>query len=444
MSKSKGILRQWLSKQPSWLFCAYAIMAAFSTYACMYAFRKPVSVALFADASYWGVSLKVLYLSSQMLGYALSKVVGIKFIAELKQQGRAAGICKLIGLAALALLGFALVPPPYNIPFMFLNGLPLGMVWGFVFSYLEGRRVTEVLAAGLCTSFIVASGVVKSVGSYLMLHMAISEHWMPLATALLFVPLLVSSVWLLDQLPSPNQDDIAARRARVPMDKAARLDYLQHYGRGLAMLTLAYVLLSLFRDLRDNFVADIWADVGISGSPLIYTLTEVPVALMILSVIAMMMLIKSNRRALAVNHLCIGFGCLITAAASWLYWQQLISPVIWMVSIGMGLYLAYVPFNSVLFERLLACTDKPGNAGFLIYIADACGYVGSVALMLSASWLSADINWVGLIKNAGFWVGIIGMLTTWLSWRYFSTRLTPTTRSDSAYLSAPATNSSTS
>ena len=56
----------------------------------------------------------------------------------------------------VALLLFALVPAPYNFGCLFLNGLPLGMVFGLVLSFLEGRRLTEALAAGLCASFIVA------------------------------------------------------------------------------------------------------------------------------------------------------------------------------------------------------------------------------------------------------------------------------------------------
>ena len=50
---------------------------------------------------------------------------------------------------------------------MFINGLPLGMVFGLVMAYLEGRRQTEMLAAVLCASFIVSSGFVKSVGKWL-------------------------------------------------------------------------------------------------------------------------------------------------------------------------------------------------------------------------------------------------------------------------------------
>lgn len=59
---------------------------------------------------------------------------------------------------------FTVVPDGWRPLAMFLNGLPLGMVWGLVVWYLEGRRVAEVLLAGLSCSFIIASGAVKDVG----------------------------------------------------------------------------------------------------------------------------------------------------------------------------------------------------------------------------------------------------------------------------------------
>ena len=81
---------------------------------------------------------------------------------------------------------------------MFLNGLPLGMIWGLVFGYMEGRRVSEVLGAILCASFILSSGVVKSVGAWLMSGVARA----PVLDArrrrgAVFFPLLFVSVWVL-------------------------------------------------------------------------------------------------------------------------------------------------------------------------------------------------------------------------------------------------------
>ena len=98
----------------------------------------------------------------------------------------------LVGIAGVALVLFAITPAPYNIIWMLVNGFPLGMIWGLVFSYLEGRKNTEILGAGLCVSFIVSSGVVKSMGKYVMLSWGVSEFWMPFVTAMIFaIPLVI-------------------------------------------------------------------------------------------------------------------------------------------------------------------------------------------------------------------------------------------------------------
>src|SRR5690606_34748483 len=100
---------------------------------------------------------------SQVAGYALSKAAGIKFNSELPHRLRALALVGLIVWAELALIVFALVPPEGKVVAIFVNGLPLGAVWGVVFSFLEGRRSSEILGAALSCSYIVASGAVKTV-----------------------------------------------------------------------------------------------------------------------------------------------------------------------------------------------------------------------------------------------------------------------------------------
>jgi hypothetical protein len=386
----------------------------------MYAFRKPIAVALFEDMAYWGISLKVLYLIAQILGYALSKFIGIKVVSELTGNNRALGILVLIGIAAISLLFFAIVPAPWNIGFMFLNGIPLGMVWGFVFSFLEGRKVTEVLAAGLCASFIVASGVVKSVGSYLMLSGGVSEFWMPFTTGAVFILPLLVSTYLLQQVPDPDAEDRVARCVRNPMTGIQRWQVLKKYGFGLGLLVVAYLLLTILRDLRDNFAADIWAGLGYGGSPEIFTLTELPIAVIVLLMIAAMVVIKNNRRALAINHLMILFGLALTGASTLLLQAEVVGPEFWMILSGLGLYMAYVPFNSVLFDRLIASFNVVANVGFLIYLSDSFGYLGSVAVMIYKNLGQGQLNWFEFLQVVSLWVACIGCVCVAASWISFS------------------------
>src|SRR5438105_2204902 len=143
---------KWLSKLPGFWFVLYASLVAFCLYTCVYAFRKTFSAGTFEGSSFLQVSYKSWLVIFQVIGYALSKFIGIKIISELKSSYRAVGIALMVGIAGFSWFLFAIMPSPYNVIFLFTNGLPLGMVWGMVFGYLEGRRYTEVLGAGLSIS----------------------------------------------------------------------------------------------------------------------------------------------------------------------------------------------------------------------------------------------------------------------------------------------------
>ena len=143
----------WLQRQHPALLAIWAMAAAFTAYGCMYAFRKPFTAAAFAG-SFGGIDYKTLLVLSQLAGYTISKFLGIKFVSEATAGRRVFMVLGLIGTAEAALLAFAYTPAPWNAAWLFLNGLPLGMVWGLIFAFLEGRRVTEFMALGLSLSLI--------------------------------------------------------------------------------------------------------------------------------------------------------------------------------------------------------------------------------------------------------------------------------------------------
>jgi len=379
--KINNKISSWLKNSNQYLFSIYAVLAAFSTYACMYAFRKPFTAATFAGLSIVGIDLKTALITLQVVGYMLSKFIGIKFVSEMPPQKRAWSIIALIVIAEISLLLFAVVPLPYNIIFLFFNGLPLGMVWGLVFSFLEGRKLTELLGAGLSISFIISSGFVKSVGVIVMESFGFNEFQMPFITGLIFTIPLIFFVWMLNQIPPPSIEDENLRTKRKPMNKEDRKKFFHNYAAGIIILTIIYMFLSAFRDMRDNFVADVWKELGYNSQPFIFTFTELPIALVVLIIVGSMFLIKDNLKAFLINHYLILFGILLTGLSSLLYQIGLISPIIWMIGVGLGLYLGYVPFNCILFDRFIAVSRTAANAGFLIYIADSFGYLASVATL---------------------------------------------------------------
>jgi hypothetical protein len=392
-------LSTWLERAPAPAFAAYAGTVAFATYFCMYAFRKPFAAASFAGLHLWGtgIELKTAFVVSQIIGYTISKFVGIKVCSEISAAGRAAALLVLIGVAEGALLLFALVPPDWRVFAMLLNGLPLGMVWGLVVAYLEGRRTSELLLAGLSCSFIVSSGVVKDVGSWLMKAWAVSESWMPFATGLLFAPLFVLSVVLLDHLPRPSEADVVARAERAPMNASARLDFMRQFFPGLLGLIVVYFFLTAYRDFRDNYGVEIFRLLGYEGKPAIFTKTELPVAFGVMASLALLSLVRDNKRGLLGAFGIMGFGAALLGLGTLMFDLGQLSGATWMLVVGLGSYLVYVPFNSVLFDRMIAHTRVRGTAVFAIYVADAVGYTGSIGIQIFK-----DIGQAGTTRLAFF------------------------------------------
>lgn len=409
---------EWLRETNDIAFSTYAIIASFCTYSCMYAFRKPFAVATFENMEVWGIDYKVLLITAQVIGYTLSKFIGIKIVSEMTSERRAKNILLLTAIAGLSLLLFAFIPAPYNIIFLFTNGLPLGMIWGLVFSYLEGRRYTEVLGAGLSVSFIFSSGLVKSVGKFLLLH-GISPFWMPFITGIIFFIPMLFFVWMLNRLPPPTAQDEKLRTKRKPMNRNDRIKFLKTFAPGLALLIATYALLTAFRDFRDNFAAEIWKGLGQGDSALIFTSTEVPITLGVLLVLGSVVFIKNNTIALYINHLIVIAGMLIVGLSTYLFEVNLIDPAAWMMLVGFGLYLGYVPFNSIFFDRLIAAFRYISNVGFVMYVADAFGYLGSVGIMFYKEFGHTHMSWLKFFISSSYILTFLGTILMFISLLYF-------------------------
>ena len=397
----------------------YGAFASFGTYFCMYAFRKPFTVATFEDLSFAGVDYKIILIIAQVLGYMLSKFIGIKVISELQPNKRIYYLLGLILAAEASLLLFALTPAPYNFIFMFLNGLPLGMVWGIVFSYLEGRKFTEFLGVALCSSFIVSSGAVKSVGLLVMENWQVSQFWMPSVAGGVFLVPFVFFAWLLNRIPQPSEEDKRLRTERKPMNGKDRKRVFLTFLFPIIILIFFYTFLTALRDFRDNFSREIWDALGFGGDAAIYTISELPIALLVLVIIGFLGVIKNNYKAFVSYHYLLLFGTIGIGLSTLLFQIGLISPIFWMISVGFGLYICYVPFNCIFFDRMIATFRIKGNAGYLIYLADAFGYLGSMGVLLYKNFGQNKLSWLHFFMTSTYLIAALGTIITLVSLFYF-------------------------
>ncbi|MFD1619800.1 DUF5690 family protein [Thalassotalea marina] len=420
-----SVISNFLQRSNTFVFVIYASSAAFMTYFCMYAFRKPFSVGKFeqVDAFMGVLDFKIALVLAQVFGYLLSKFIGIKVVSELTANRRALALLSLVMAAQLALILFALVPESLKPLMMFLNGIPLGMIWGIVFSFLEGRKTSEILGAFLSVTFIVASGLVRTVGQWLILDLNVSEYWMPATTGAIFILPLFLSVYFLAQTPAPSPSDKLARQARAPMNGQQRLAFFLRFAPGILLLISSFLLFTGLRDFRDNFSAEIWQALGHGEEPAIFAYAGIRIAGVVLFVLAAMVVIKNNTTAFLSNHGFILLGCALLGGTTYAFEQQWIDGKSWMVWLGAGLYIAYIPYNCFLFDRMISAVGSTANAGFLIYLADSAGYLGSVSILLYRTFASPDISWLEFFIQLCYLVATLGGALVIGSMLYFSVRL---------------------
>lgn len=391
-------------KLSDFLFILWAGGAALLSYSLVYALRKPYTAAAFEDLEVFNMDYKVAVTVVQILGYVMSKFMGIKLISELKREDRLRFILMSIVMAELSLVFFGLLSAPYNIAAMFLNGLSLGCMWGVIFSYIEGRRMTDILASLLGVSMVISSGAAKSVGLYVMDTWQVSEFWMPALIGAVALPLLALLGYSLNRLPEPTAEDIAMKSERETLNGRQRWELFKNFMPFLVMLFIANIAIVVLRDIKEDFLVNI-IDVS-NYSPWLFTQIDSVVTLVILTIFGLMVLVRDNVKALTVLYGLIITGMIVMTIVSFGHEQLNLSPVSWLFIQSLCLYMAYLTFQTIFFDRFIACFKIRGNVGFFIVTTDFLGYTGTVLVLVLKEFMGAHIDWKVFYNQLAGYVGI--------------------------------------
>ena len=402
------------------LFILWARGAALLSYSLVYALRKPFTAASFENAEFFDMDYKVVVTISLILGYVVSKFIGIKLISELQSEERFKFILTSVLLAEASLILFGLLSTPFNVAAMFLNGLSLGCMWGVIFSFIEGRRVTDILASLLGVSMVISSGTAKSVGLYVMNHLHVSEFWMPALIGAVALPLLLLLGWALNKLPEPNKEDIAMKLERETLNGKQRWELFKSFMPFLSMLFIANIAIVVLRDIKEDFLVNI-IDVS-AYSPWLFAQIDSVVTLIILGIFGLMVLVKDNLKALSVLFGLIIAGMIVMSVVSFGQQQLRLSPVIWLFIQSLCLYIAYLTFQTIFFDRFIACFRIRGNVGFFIVTTDFLGYTGTVLVLVLKEFCNPDIDWAVFYNRFAGYVGIFCCVTFVCSFVYLHQR----------------------
>lgn len=327
----------------------------------------------------------------QIAGYFLAKLIGIKVISELKRENRLRFIILSVALAEASLVLFGCLPRPFNVFALFFNGLSLGCMWGVIFSFLEGRRVTDLLASLMGLSIALSSGTAKSIGLWVMDGLHINEFWMPAFIGAFAFPLLSLLGWLMTRMPQPTEADKALRTERVTMDGEARRRVFRSYMPVLTLLFAATLFITVLQDIKEDFLVKI-IDVEAAGlSSWAFAKVDATVTLIILGLFALLSMVRSHMRALLLLLGLVTAGTLTLSFVAFHYDTLQLPPMLWLFLQSLSLYTVYLSFQTLFFERFIACFRIRGNVGFFIITLDFIGYAGTVLVLVVKEWLSPDV-----------------------------------------------------
>ena len=398
-------LKSAASNMPDWLFVLWAGGTALLSYSLVYALRKPFTAAEFDGLQVAGMDYKIVVSIIQLIGYVCAKMLGIKFISELKPEGRLKFIIGSAALSEASLVAFGLLPAPYNIFALFFNGLSLGCMWGVIFSFLEGRRTTDILASIMGVSMALSSGVAKSLGLYALHDLGVSEFWMPALVGALAFPLLCLMGWMMTKFPAPTAADIAARTQRVTLDGRQRWQLFVRFMPLLIMLFGANLLLTVQRDIKEDFIVCIIDVSQVSSWAFAYIDSIATVVL--LGAFALLSAVGNHLRALCLLLIfsTIGMGTIAFLGAEA---EALDIPTTaWLFMQTFCIDIAYLSFQTIFFERFIACFKVKGNVGFFIITIDFVGYLGTLALLLFKEFMAPHVDWTSFYNGMSVYVGII-------------------------------------
>ena len=162
-------------------------------------------------------------------------------------------------------------------------------------------------------------------------------------------------------------------------------------------------MLLVLRDIKEDFLVNI-LDMS-NQSSWLFARIDTIVTLVILGIFALFIFCRSNIKALLSLMVLVIAGCLTMTYVSFQYEAFVSRPITWLFIQSLSLYIAYLTFQTIFFDRFIACFRIKGNVGFFIALIDFIGYLGTVSLLSVKELLDIDLEWFVWFNHIACFVG---------------------------------------
>ena len=230
---------------------------------------------------------------------------------------------------------------------------------------------------------------------------------MPALIGAVALPLLAGLGYILDHLPKPTAEDKALRVERVTLDRQQRWELFRNFAPVLTLLFFANLFLTVLQDVKEDFLVKI-IDVNAAGlSSWVFAKVDGVVTLIILAVFATLALVKSHIKVLSTLLTLVIAGAVTLSFVAFNYDSLQLSPLVWLFIQSLCLYFSYLSFQTIFFDRFIACFRIRGNVGFFIAMVDSIGYTGTVLVLVFKECFNPNLDWLEFYNTMAGTVGIV-------------------------------------
>ena len=195
---------------------------------------------------------------------------------------------------------------------------------------------------------------------------------------------------------------------------------------------VVFIFVTAFRDFRDSYQIEILGGLGLENENAIFTRTETIVTLCAMTALVVMKLLDSRKWGVIPNLLFMMLAFLTLGASTFLYDRGVVDGFTWIVLTGVGAYLAYVPCDTIFYERVISSTGWVGTAVFMACVMDAGGYTGSVALQIYKNLGSGDVSYLDFFRQLCYFSTFFGVGLIAIGLVYFPYKARQRRREDAA------------
>lgn len=129
--------------------------------------------------------------------------------------------------------------------------------------------------------------------------------------------------------------------------------------------------------------------------------------LIILAVFATLALVKSHIKVLSTLLTLVIAGAVTLSFVAFNYDSLQLSPLVWLFIQSLCLYFSYLSFQTIFFDRFIACFRIRGNVGFFIAMVDSIGYTGTVLVLVFKECFNPNLDWLEFYNTMAGTVGIV-------------------------------------